>query len=373
MLGALSMVSVGNGLLGLLISLRLKAEGFDEDAIGFTVSAYAVGFFVACFLVPRVIRRFRHIPTLAGSVAVFAAVTFFFPVHVDPLYWFILRFVTGAAAAGAFVVGESWLNETADGTRRGAVFSLYMITGRIAGAGGQALFLLGDIGGAWLFFLAALCVAAALVPAARVGLGQLAAPDLAVFAPHRLYAVSPVGVFGVLASGLNNVALIGLAPAFAKERGFDDNGAALYLVAIMAGNLLIQYPVARIADRVDRRYVLILASALSLALAFPIIYYTYATAPFLAYGLGAAFGGISSTLYPLSVAHAMSRAKPEQIVAVSGGLLTIWSFGAIAGPMLAGWVMTVLGAGALFGFFGMICALLLFLVAARIYARPAQP
>lgn len=371
MLGGLSCVSVGNGLLGLLISLRMKIEGFDEDAIGLTVSAYAIGFFAGSFFVPRIIRAFRHAPTLGASVLIFAVAAALFPLWTDPVYWFVLRFVTGAAAAGAFVVGESWLNESAGAAGRGRAFSLYMITGRLAGAAGQLMLAFGDVSSSWLFLLSAFWVALAIMPVSRLDAQPMTQPDLTAFSPFKLYRISPVGMVGCFVSGLNNVALIGLAPAFAKERGFDDWQAALFTACVMVGNLLLQYPIARMAERRDRRHVLIGACAFSILAAGLLPLSVGGFGGVFLFPLAAFFGGISSTFYPLCVAHGASRAEPRQIVAVNGGLLTIWSAGAIIGPILAGAIMARVGPDGLFWYLMTTCTVLLFFTARRLRARPS--
>ncbi len=52
----------------------------------------------------------------------------------------------------------------------------------------------------------------------------------------------------------------------------------------------------------------------------------------------AAYGALAYTLYSIAVAHANDHAKPEDFVKVSGGLLLLYGFGTMIGP--------VIGAGA---------------------------
>ena len=49
----------------------------------------------------------------------------------------------------------------------------------------------------------------------------------------------------------------------------------------------------------------------------------------------AAYGAFAYTLYSLAVAHANDHARPEDFVKVSGGLLLLYGFGTMIGPMLA--------------------------------------
>ena len=48
----------------------------------------------------------------------------------------------------------------------------------------------------------------------------------------------------------------------------------------------------------------------------------------------AAYGAFAYTLYSIAVAHANDHARPEDFVKVSGGLLLLYGFGTMIGPVL---------------------------------------
>ena len=52
---------VGNGLLGTLLGIRARLEGFTNTAIGALMAAYFLGYVMGTFLVPALIRRVGHI------------------------------------------------------------------------------------------------------------------------------------------------------------------------------------------------------------------------------------------------------------------------------------------------------------------------
>ena len=62
----------------------------------------------------------------------------------------------------------------------------------------------------------------------------------------------------------------------------------------------------------------------------------------------AAYGAFAYTLYSLAVAHANDHARPEDFVKVSGGLLLLYGFGTMIGPMLAAALMGALRPESLF-------------------------
>src|SRR5690606_19849603 len=53
----------------------------------------------------------------------------------------------------------------------------------------------------------------------------------------------------------------------------------------------------------------------------------------------AAYGAFAYTLYSIAVAHANDHASAEDFVKVSGGLLMLYGFGTMVGPMLAAALM----------------------------------
>ncbi|TIL50957.1 MAG: MFS transporter, partial [Mesorhizobium sp.] len=55
--------------------------------------------------------------------------------------------------------------------------------------------------------------------------------------------------------------------------------------------------------------------------------------------LTAAYGAFAYTLYSIAVAHANDHARAEDFVKVSGGLLLLYGFGTMIGPLLAAGLM----------------------------------
>ena len=59
----------------------------------------------------------------------------------------------------------------------------------------------------------------------------------------------------------------------------------------------------------------------------------------------ACYGGFAYTLYSIAVAHANDHANPEDFVKVSGGLLMLYGFGTMIGPLLGAALMGLLPEG----------------------------
>ncbi|MFN3147067.1 MAG: MFS transporter [Paracoccaceae bacterium] len=64
--------------------------------------------------------------------------------------------------------------------------------------------------------------------------------------------------------------------------------------------------------------------------------------------LVAVFGAAIFAMYPVILAHANDHAAPGTSIQTSGGLLMVFGFGSILGPLLAGVGMAQIGPGGLF-------------------------
>jgi MFS family permease len=340
---------VGNGLLGTLIPVRAHLEGFSTLAIGVIGSAYFAGFVVGCFTGPRWLTRVGHVRTFAVCAGIAAAATLMQSILISITAWIAMRALFGFAAANMYMVLESWLNDRAGNETRGRIFASYLSVNFAGLLIGQMLFATARPQSFVLFSVATIFYALCLIP---VGLTQLKQPTPApvpVLRPLRLFRISPVGVAGCIAVGLANNALWTLAPVYAQSRGLSSGWIALFMCAFTIGGTLVQVPVGRLSDRMDRRYVIAATCALAAAAGIAI-------ALFMSNGRGmmlwsiAGFGVLVLPLYGLSVAHANDRIPREDFVESSATLLLINSLASVLGPTLAAGVMDAFGTQALFFF-----------------------
>ena len=103
----IAVVAVGHGLLTVFVSVRLNLEGFSGPMIGVVVAAHSVGFLVGCLVAGRIIARLGAIKSFASYGALMTAATLAFALQVDIAFWSGLRFLTGFAVAGFFVIAKA--------------------------------------------------------------------------------------------------------------------------------------------------------------------------------------------------------------------------------------------------------------------------
>ena len=134
---------------------------------------------------------------------------------------------------------------------------------------------------------------------------------------------------------------------YGQEVGLATTQIAWFLAAFVLGGALAQFPVGWLADKFDRRWVLIgmsFAATLS-CIATAMFTGLTTTGVMLMAGI---FGITTFPIYSISAAHAHDFASNEERVELSAALMFWYATGAIAAPLVASWLMEAYGPPALF-------------------------
>jgi MFS family permease len=363
---------LGNGLMGTLTSLRLDMAGASATVIGIVNAGYFGGLTLGAMFAENVIRRVGHIRAFAALASTYSGATLAHALEVDPWIWLTLRFVEGFCMAGLFICVESWLNHRATNVTRGQILSSYAITIYFSQFLGQFLLNLPDETGFLLFVVISILMSIAVVPVAMTTTPTPVLPDVTNLSFKRLWQVSPLGVYGAAVGGVVFGASYGLAPVFTQKLGFTVSETAIFVSATIMGGLIIQYPIGKLSDLFDRRLVLVslfiaqvAVSALMIGATYLGFWYVVATAVM--------FGGISFTLYPLSLSHANDHLESHELVAAAGGLLMAYSLGATVGPLFVSPLMDIVGPNGLFAVLLVLGIGSSFFAAWRVKVRPSVP
>lgn len=338
---------VANGLHGLLLPVRGAAEGFPTVLLGLLGTSWAAGFVAACLLAPRLVRNVGHVRAFSSLSAVLAITALLTGLVINIWVWIGLRFVTGFAIAGAFMVIESWLHEKSTNESRGMVFAVYQMVCYGGLTIGQMLLPFGDVMGESLFMITGIFLCLALIPTAMSTAATprpLAETRLDL---RALYANSPVAFIGIFLIGGANGAWGTLGPVYGAGIGLSTLSIAGMMSASMIFGALTQLPAGRISDRMDRRFVLAAASGLCaiVSLAIFLINPADAASVMIATSL---YGGLAYTLYSVAAAHANDHARDGNFVEIASGMLLLYGVGTMAGPLLASAMMQALGPAAIF-------------------------
>jgi len=350
----LLLLMIGNGLQGTLLGVRGEIEGFSTFEMSMIMSAYFVGFLGGSKLAPEMIRRVGHVRVFAALASLISAVLILYPSWPNPWVWMACRIVIGFCFCGVYVTAESWLNNAATNETRGQALSMYMLVqvGGIMIA--QGLLLVADPGGFILFVIPSVLVSIAFAP---ILLSVTPTPAFDTTKPitlRELFNVSPLGCMGMFLLGGVFAAQFGMAAVYGAQTGLSIPEISMFVTAFYLGATMLQFPLGWLSDRMDRRMLILLTAALGGAGAV-LGMVAGASFPLL---LGAAFlvGGTSNPLYSLLIAYTNDFLDRDDMAAASGGLLFINGLGAIAGPLVTGWMMGVFGSP---GYFLVIAVLLI--------------
>jgi MFS family permease len=371
LLAAVFILIAGNGLSNTLIPLSATAAAFPPLSIGLIGSFYFIGMFVGCLAAPRVIAHAGHIRAFAAFVAIATVSTLAHPVFVDPIAWALIRAVTGFCFAGLYATIESWMHDKADNVVRGRVLALYQIVHYAGSATGQQIIRFINPASYVPFSIVACALALSVLPLAYTRSDPPEPPPEPKLRLAWLFRISPVGVIGALVSGSANGTFWSLAPVFAERSGLSPGGVASFMTAAIIGGALVQWPVGRVADRGDRRHIMLVAISLAVAAQAALIWYAQSP-PYVLIGLAALVGGSALVLYPLASSHTQDLGGRENAVEVSTGLLLTYTIGAIFGPTTAAWLMGWIGPQALFIHNGAIHLMFIAYIVWRLFRRPAR-
>lgn len=347
LLAAVGLLMAGSGLTSTLVGVRAGLEQFSATTTGVVLAGYYAGFLVGSTLTPRSIRRVGHVRVFAGLASLASAAVLVHVVRPEPITWFALRALTGLCVAGLYVVTETWLNGAATNTTRGTLLAVYMVAVTGGLAGGQLLFSTADPGGFAAFVLASVLVSLAVVPVALATVRPPSVPEPSRLSVREVAAVAPLGVVGAALSGLTGAAVLGGGAVYASHAGLGRGATASLIGAALVGGLVLQAPLGRWSDRIDRRFVVAVAGFVGAALAVAAAW----AGPDrlgLVIALVTVAGGISFPLYSLASAHLNDYLDPGLVIAAGSRMVMVNGAGAIAGPILAAAMIDAAGPGALF-------------------------
>jgi MFS family permease len=368
----MALLMIGNGLQGSLLGVRASLEGFPTAVTGMLMSGYYVGFLAGSTLTPKLLARVGHIRVFGALASLASAAILIHAVLVQPTTWGLMRLVSGFCYAGLYVVAESWLNNQATNETRGQLLSVYMVV-TLGGMGlGQGLLNVADPGGPNLFMLVSILISLAVVPmllSARPGPRFAALSRVSL---RQLYRIPPLGVVGMLATGIAQGAFFGMAAVYGREVGFSVREISLFIGLWLLGGVLLQWPIGWLSDAFDRRRVLtaVTLAATLLASIGPAL---IGRSEIGLLAVVALFGGLNLPMYSLCVAHTNDFLEPEQIVAASGTLVLVGGIGAVLGPVSAAAMMSLIGPDGFFWWLAIVHGTIGLFALWRMTRRPARP
>jgi MFS family permease len=338
----ISAVGTTMGLTWPLLSLVLDSRGFSSGLIGLSAASQSLSIFAIAPLAPRIVARFGVLRTATGAIGTAALMLALLPLHIDPYGWMPVRFLLGASVTLLFITGQTWIQQTALDESRGLVggvlgflwssgFAIGPVIITFAGIQGWAPFLWGIA----LVLVAALPLlfARELAPATVAGETRRSFRHLFPIATVALLAAPTLAVFDAVNDSF--LSLYGL------RSGFSQQNAVLLLTMLFIGTTLGHLPIGWLADRIERRKVLIatvivtLLLTLAMGVAMPVGWLAWPVVFF----WGAGLGGI----WTVTFAMLGDRFRGAELAAATTLSSLLYGVGSTLGPVIAGHAMELWG------------------------------
>ena len=351
------MMLIGSGLLSTYLGLRLAADNVDSLWVGALMAANYFGLVLGGKIGHRLIARVGHIRAYSACAGIVGAAVLGHGL-VDWLpAWIFLRVIVGLGMMCQYMVIESWLNEQAEASQRGTVFSGYMIASYLGLVLGQLILVMHPALGLELLMLVALCFALCLVPVALTRRIHPAPLHPAPMEPRFFIKRVPQSLSTVLGAGLIIGSFYGLAPLYASQQGLSTEQVGLFMGSCIFAGLLVQWPLGWLSDRYDRA-LLIRCFAVVLALtALPLAIMQQVPLEVL-FVAGFFCSLVMFCLYPLAVAFSNDHVEGDRRVSLTAMLLVTYGVGASIGPLVAGVLMKLFGSHMLYAFFSFFALVL---------------
>lgn len=343
------LLQLGAGGLAPLDALSGLAAGFSRAEVGMLGSAHFTGFLFGCWWAPRLMGTVGHSRSYAVFTAMGVIGILAHTITAQPLAWIAFRVMAGICIAGAYTVIEAWLQARVDNANRGRAMGAYRMVDVGASLAAQLVISVLQPGAYLSYNLLAIVCCCAILPLTMTRTAQPEVPAAPRLRPRLALQRSPLGAAGVVVAGVTAAAFRMVGPVYGVEVGLSADQIALFLAAFVAGGALSQWPAGWLADRFDRRRVLIWVSVAALiACAVTVAVSQQGTT--LVMVASVMFGLTTFPIYSISAAHAHDFATSSERVELSAALMFLYAVGAIASPWLTSRLIETSGPAAMFAF-----------------------
>jgi len=361
-------LQLGTGGLGPLDALSGIELDFTTAQIGLLGSAHFVGFFIGCWWAPRLMGSVGHSRAFAAFTAVGTIGTLSHMIIIDAYAWALMRIMSGLCIAGCYTVVESWLQSKVSNETRGRAMGTYRVVDIGGSLAAQMMISVLTPASYVSYNILAIICCAALIPLVLTRAAEPVIPEAPRLRPALAWRLSPLAAAAVISAGVTTASFRMVGPIYGIEVGLTVEQIALFLSAFVLGGALSQYPAGWLADRYDRRWVLIgLSVGALISCAITVALSTGGSvAVLIASGV---FGFATFPIYSVAAAHAHDFATDDQRVELSAALLFLYAVGAIASPYVVSNLIEAYGPSAMFGFVSLAHVILIVFSLIRMRAR----
>ena len=366
-------IMLGHGLINILLPTRLSFESVSTDNIGLIMSMFSVGLLLGGIYTRRLIIRVGHIRVYASCAALAAISILTCFLWLNEWLWALMRILMGFCIAAINVVADGWLSERATSATRARILAANQIVLLLAMFLGSFMINLAAIDQATLYILAGVLLCGGVIP---IAMSSASAPDIDTAVPMplaKLFKASPVGVISVLICGMLLSSLLSMLAVYAQAKSITGVHLSLLVGAAIIGGVILQYPIGYLADRFERRKVMLYIILVSMLCSFAIPWVLEQQLFALVLFLVSLSSGIISSLYPLGIAETFDRLQQNEMGLAIGAMIMLYASGGIIGPYAIGLVMEHIGVNYFFNSMAVIQLLFALFILYRSRVRRSIP
>jgi MFS family permease len=351
-----------------LLAFVLTRQGTSSFAIGAVTSVSTIAVIALAPFYPRIIARLGPRLAIIMGIGIAVAILLLMPFLAGLRAWMVLRWVTGCALGLAWIATEVWLNILSGDQSRSIVMGMYATVFAAGVMAGPLLLQFTGSAGNRPFYVGAFCLAATALPLffsrheSRVDHQPLRNRPLG-----QLIRAAPIAMLAALIAGLVESTDISLLPVFGLRRGLDESSALAMVTVFLAGNVLLQLPISRLADRFGRLHILT-ACAVVTAIGPLLLGFVMGT-PWLLWPLMLLWGGTLYGFYTQGIALLGESYPVGYLAAANAVFIVVYCTGGIVGPGLGGLAMDLWSPGGLIIFLSCTPMLLAMPLISTIYRR----
>jgi MFS family permease len=144
----------------------------------------------------------------------------------------------------------------------------------------------------------------------------------------------PTATLGVFVFAMGESGGFAFLPLWGHHLGFTPTVAVFLVSAMTLGNVVFQIPLGLLADRTDRRAVL-LGCAICGALGMPLAW-ALTGSPWALIVVLFIWGGVTAGIYTVGLAHLASRFAGGELASANAAFVFCYGLGMLVGPTLLG-------------------------------------
>ena len=334
-------IGIKLGTLVPLLSLILESRGYSNTEIGLNVIAQPLAVILFVRVTPVIIHKIG----LAKSIIIaqiFTVILYFtFPLFDSLTSWFIIRFIIGFAGALAWNAFDTWMLSMADDTNRGKIVTIYNTVFVIGFALGPMVLYVTGIDG-WLPFIVISALSfAAIIPLITLEIDDPKLPEKKSLPVLATIIAAPTIFGAALLCGLDDVMFVSFFPIFMIKNQFAQEIALQYVTITLVGGVICQPIIGVMLDRFNKRTLMNLAVFITFIC--PIIFSFYLDNFYIMSVSCFIWGGAASGLFAISLTMLGERYNASQVAGATAILVMVFECGSLAGPVVGGRVMDMVG------------------------------